>query len=54
MPEKTAWDEFDERVSKLGVRLLLTFGRKQLGEPDSKAEAAITGIKDPDRLHRMA
>jgi hypothetical protein len=54
MHKTTAWDEVDERVSKLGVRLLLTFGRRQLGEPDSKTEAAITGIKDPDRLHRMA
>jgi hypothetical protein len=38
----------------MGLRILLQVGRKRLGEPDSKTEATLGAIKDPERLERMA
>jgi hypothetical protein len=54
MHKTTAWDQaVDEGMLKGELRLLLTIGRRHLGEPDEETQAALGKIKDPDRLNRM-
>ncbi|MFO0968115.1 MAG: hypothetical protein U0793_21375 [Gemmataceae bacterium] len=46
------WEKKGEKKAQL--RLLLRLGRKRLGVPDPRVEAALAVIEDTDRLDRMA
>ena len=54
MQETTAWDEMiEEGEVRRSHRLLLRLGKRQFGAADSATEAAVTAIRDLDRLERM-
>jgi len=55
MHESTAYDAIlEEGELRAGHRLLLRQGRKRFGPADPATEAALTSIKDLERLERMA
>jgi hypothetical protein len=55
MHESTAFDMMvEEGEIRYGQRLLLRLGQKRFGPPDPATEAALTSIKDVNRLERMA
>jgi hypothetical protein len=55
MHESTAFDAIlDEGRVEGELRILLRFGRKQLGTPSASTEASLAAIHDIDRLERMA
>jgi hypothetical protein len=54
MQESTAYDMLVDEIAKGQIRLLLRQGRKRFGPPYAKIEAALSAIRDLDRLERIA
>jgi hypothetical protein len=54
MHKSSAWDSVVEEAEiRTNKRTILSLGRRKLGEPGAKGEAALSAIDDTDRLERM-